>query len=126
MTDTLLERVAQRRRRVHDGGDGVRHSVHHVVDLVEVGVAKVLLHKGGDWLGLTVGVEQRSLHHSNSFYTKVQQDYDYKWGRFLLFRDGINCISGTGSVAPSFLVQNKCCGYSDEAEVRSDTKGVTA
>ena len=89
MARPLDEGVAERRGRVHDGRDGVRHPVDDVVDLVEVDAAEVLLHKGLDRLGLTVGVEQRPrLHHSNSYYELqlrgAQLVYDSKLGRFLL------------------------------------------
>ena len=92
------EGVAERGGRVHDGRDGVRHSVDDVVDLVEVDAAEVLLHKGLDRLGLTVGVEQRPrLHHSNSYYELhrgAQLVYDAKVGRFLPSSSAffLNCI----------------------------------
>ena len=94
------EGVAERGGRVHDGRDGVRHSVDDVVDLVEVDAAEVLLHKGLDRLGLTVGVEQRPrLHHSNSYYELhtfgAQLVYDdSKLGRFLPSSSAffLNCI----------------------------------
>ena len=98
MAGPLDEGVAERRGRVHDGRDGVRHSVDDVVDLVEVDAAEVLLHKGLDRLGLTVGVEQRPrLHHSNSYYELhcgAQLVHDSKLGRFLPSSSAflLNCI----------------------------------
>ena len=119
MAGPLDEGVAERGGRVHDGGDGVRHSVDDVVDLVEVDAAEVLLHKGLDRLGLTVGVEQRPrLHHSNSYYELhrgAQLVYDdSKLGRFLPSSSAffLNCILSHH--------QAWAKGCPDEAQVRWD------
>ena len=118
MAGPLDEGVAEGRGRVHDGRDGVCHPVDDVVDLVEVDAAEVLLHKGLDRLGLTVGVEQRPrLHHSNSYYElHTARNWfimTLSWADFS--HHSIKCIlSELHSLTPP---QKR---YSDQAQVRWD------